>query len=65
MNPDDAVKAFLDLQATRFVAMHWGTFKLTDEPMHEPPLLTRALWEDQRLENERLVIPAVGQTVWL
>jgi L-ascorbate metabolism protein UlaG (beta-lactamase superfamily) len=30
MSPEDATRAFLALDATRFIAMHWGTFKLTD-----------------------------------
>ena len=37
MNPEQAVQAFVDLGAGHFVAMHWGTFKLTDEPLDEPP----------------------------
>jgi L-ascorbate metabolism protein UlaG (beta-lactamase superfamily) len=65
MNPEDAVQAFLDLRARRFVAMHWGTFVLTDEPIGEPPAFTRAEFARHRLETERLSIPAVGETVWL
>ena len=41
MNPEDALRAFQDLGARRVVAMHWGTFKLTDEPLDEPPALFR------------------------
>ncbi|HVB48645.1 MAG TPA: MBL fold metallo-hydrolase, partial [Burkholderiales bacterium] len=33
MDPADAVRAFRALGAERFVAMHWGTFKLTDEDL--------------------------------
>lgn len=45
MNPEQALQAFADLDARTFVAMHWGTFKLADEPLDEPP---------RRLEAERL-----------
>ncbi len=39
MNPDEAVAAFLETHCRRAVGMHWGTFRLTDEPLGEPPLL--------------------------
>lgn len=46
MNPAEAVQAFIDSRCLRAAAMHWGTFKLTDEPMGEPPiLLAKALLE--------------------
>lgn len=65
MNPEDAVQAFMDLRAERFVAMHWGTFKLTDEPIGEPPAFTVSEWHRHTLELERLAIPSVGETLWL
>lgn len=65
MNPEDAVQAFLDLRAERFVAMHWGTFKLTDEPIGEPPAFTASEWRRRLIEPERLAIPAVGETLTL
>jgi N-acyl-phosphatidylethanolamine-hydrolysing phospholipase D len=37
MNPEEAIQASLDLQAQRAVAMHFGTFDLSDEPLDEPP----------------------------
>lgn len=43
-DPDDAVQIYRDLHARHAVAMHWGTFVLTDEPLDEPPQrLRRAL----------------------
>ena len=41
MAPDEAVKAALDVRASRAVAMHFGTFDLSDEPLDEPPVLFR------------------------
>ncbi len=35
-NPEDAVQAFLDLNARWMVPMHYGTFRLSHEPMDEP-----------------------------
>ena len=65
MNPEHAVQAFLDLRATTFVAMHWGTFKLTDEPLDEPPRRLRAEWARRKLPQDALRIPAIGETLTL
>lgn len=35
-SPEDALKAFLDLHAERMIPMHYGTFRLTQEPDGEP-----------------------------
>jgi N-acyl-phosphatidylethanolamine-hydrolysing phospholipase D len=37
MNPEEAVQAALDLRAENAIAMHFGTFDLSDEPLDEPP----------------------------
>ena len=37
MNPEEAVRAALDLRARSTVGMHFGTFDLADEPLAEPP----------------------------
>jgi L-ascorbate metabolism protein UlaG (beta-lactamase superfamily) len=35
-SPEDAVQAFLDLKAHCMIPMHYGTFRLSHEPMEEP-----------------------------
>ena len=65
MNPEEAVRAFVDLGGGRggiMGAIHWGTFKLTDEPMDEPPRRAVAAWEAAGLPPERLWIPLHGET---
>jgi L-ascorbate metabolism protein UlaG (beta-lactamase superfamily) len=63
MNPEQALRAFLDLGARTFVAMHWGTFKLADEPLDEPPRRIEAERRRLGLEAARVRVPAVGETL--
>ena len=63
MNPEEAVQTYVDLGARDFIAMHWGTFRLTDEPMLEPPQRTRAEWQRRGLPAQRLHIPRHGETL--
>lgn len=37
LNPATAIQAFLDCGAKTLIPVHWGTFKISDEPMSEPP----------------------------
>jgi L-ascorbate metabolism protein UlaG (beta-lactamase superfamily) len=56
MNPEQALQAFLELRAQTMVPMHFGTFRLSYEPLLEPPrrLLEKAR-ELQILDKVRLL----------
>lgn len=64
MNPDEAVRAFQESRCRRAVAMHWGTFQLTDEPLGEPPILLEKALQEHGLAAEVFVAPAIGDP-WL
>jgi len=69
VNPEEAVEAFRQLtqnnaRPATMVAMHWGTFKLTTEPMNEPPIRTRTAWQEAGLADDCLWILAHGETRW-
>jgi L-ascorbate metabolism protein UlaG (beta-lactamase superfamily) len=59
MNPEEAVRAFIDLNAKVLIPMHYGTFPLGNEPHHEP--IERLLKEADRLGiRDRILIPEEG-----
>src|SRR6185503_2187846 len=57
VDPEEAVRIFQDLATAHpgephplMLAIHWGTFRLTDEPMDEPP--RRALERSEEHTSE-------------
>jgi len=65
VDPAEALAAAQAMRARELVAMHWGTFVLTDEPLDEPPrALARAL-ATARAAGDATVpavrVPAVGE----
>lgn len=67
MSPEQAGRAFLELGARHLVPMHWGAFKLTDEPLAEPAERMSRWWDEHaaQLAGRRLSMLAVGQTLVL
>jgi len=62
VDPDEALRGFLALGARNLLAMHWGTFKLTDEPTGEPRERILALWAERGLDPARLWLLDVGES---
>jgi N-acyl-phosphatidylethanolamine-hydrolysing phospholipase D len=56
------MQAAVDLGAKNVVAMHYGTFDLTDEPLDEPPRWFRAEADKRRLDPARVWTLNVGET---
>ena len=62
VNPEESVKIHKDIRSRYSVAMHWGTFILTDEPLDEPPVkLAEALIKYQ-IPNSEFEIYRHGET---
>jgi N-acyl-phosphatidylethanolamine-hydrolysing phospholipase D len=62
MDPEHAVQTALDVDAARALAMHFGTFDLTDEPVDEPPRRFLAAAAASSLGRERAWILRLGET---
>jgi N-acyl-phosphatidylethanolamine-hydrolysing phospholipase D len=69
VDPEEAVRAYTDMTSAHpdaplplMLGIHWGTFRLTDEPMDEPPRRTRERWRAAGLPEERLWIARFGET---
>jgi L-ascorbate metabolism protein UlaG (beta-lactamase superfamily) len=60
-SPEEALRAFVDLQANFMIPMHYGTFRLGREPMDEPlPRLLRAAAQSGVID--RVLALAEGDT---
>ncbi len=63
MDPEEAVRAYGDLGGRgAFLPTHWGTFRLTDEPILEPPRLLERFWQNANLPAVDLALLPHGGT---
>jgi N-acyl-phosphatidylethanolamine-hydrolysing phospholipase D len=60
--PEESLRIFADVRARTFVAMHWGTFDLAEEPIDEPPRRLVAAARAQGLPDARVWVLAHGET---
>ncbi len=63
MNPDDAVRAHLDLDARLSVATHFGTFRLTDEAWDDPPRRLVDALDAHGVPRDRFCVLRPGETL--
>jgi N-acyl-phosphatidylethanolamine-hydrolysing phospholipase D len=62
VTPEEALRVAQDVRAQRVVAMHFGTFDLSDEPPDEPPMRFRAEAERLGWGPDQAWIMKVGET---
>jgi L-ascorbate metabolism protein UlaG (beta-lactamase superfamily) len=51
-NPRDAVNIFLETRCRRALGMHWGTWRLTEEGVDEPPVKLREALREKGIGEE-------------
>ena len=62
-NPADATRAFIDLKARWMIPMHYGTFRLSHEPVDEPLQLLEQEAQSAGIED-RVVVLKEGVTMF-
>lgn len=62
ISPEEAIQAAIDLRATHFVGIHWGTFALAREPYDEPPRRLGAEIERRHLDPAVAWVLKPGET---
>jgi N-acyl-phosphatidylethanolamine-hydrolysing phospholipase D len=65
LSPEEAVDVHLDVRSKKSVAIHWGTFILTDEPLDEPPKRLKIALERSHRSNEEFLVLKHGETLVL
>jgi N-acyl-phosphatidylethanolamine-hydrolysing phospholipase D len=63
LNPADAVQVHLDVRSRQSVACHWGTFRLADEPIEEPPALLAHEIALAHIEPARFLVLRPGDSL--
>ncbi len=62
MTPEEAVQAYLDLEAGHFIPMHYGTFRLADDTAEEAVSRLSREWTRLNLPMNRLHVLKLGET---
>ena len=62
MDPDDAIRAHLDLQAKLSVGTHFGCFQLTDEGIDDPVIELEARRQHHNVAAESFQVLETGET---
>jgi N-acyl-phosphatidylethanolamine-hydrolysing phospholipase D len=61
-NPPEAVTIHQEVGSQKSVGSHWGTIKLTSEPMAEPPLYLARTAHEEGLADDAFTVMRIGET---
>ena len=62
VDPREAVIVHREVEAKKSIGMHWGTFKLTQEPLDEPPILLASEAKKAGLPADAFSTMKIGET---
>jgi N-acyl-phosphatidylethanolamine-hydrolysing phospholipase D len=65
ITPEEAVRIHLDVRSKKSVAIHWGTFILTDERLDEPPERLERARREEGLSGADFLVLQHGETIIL
>jgi L-ascorbate metabolism protein UlaG (beta-lactamase superfamily) len=63
MNPEEAVRAHMDVEAERSIGMHFGTFQLTTEAIDDPVRELERACRAHGVPPGRFRAPAFGESI--
>ncbi|MFQ5432490.1 MAG: MBL fold metallo-hydrolase [Nitrospinota bacterium] len=64
LNPEEALDVFDEVRGRKFLAVHWGSFDLTFEPVDEPPTRLKKEAETRKYPPGTINILRVGQKLF-
>jgi N-acyl-phosphatidylethanolamine-hydrolysing phospholipase D len=63
ISPEEALQIHLDVASKKSVAIHWGTFILTDEPLDEPPQRLKTALKKRQMPDHVFLAIKHGETI--
>ena len=61
INPAEAVQIHQDIKSKHSIAVQWGTFQLTSEPIDDPPLKLKEALARERIPSQEFELLKIGE----
>ncbi len=63
VDPPEAIRIHLDTKSRQSIASHWGTFRLSDEPLGEPLLYLKKAMKEAGVDERDFLVMRFGETL--